>query len=79
MTASPAIEPILFNPESVMPQFPSKDYLRPERDRDTVRLGNQAIGMKLRVVFGALVAEPVPSQWLALLQEADERSEKGPQ
>jgi hypothetical protein len=59
---------------SVMPQFPSKDYLRPDQDRGAARLGNQAIGMKLRVLFGNLVAEPVPDQWLSLLRQADERS-----
>ena len=57
-----------------MPQFPSKDYLRPEKDRGAARLGNQAIGMKLRVMFGSLVAEPVPDQWLSLLRRADARS-----
>jgi hypothetical protein len=44
---------------------------------DEARLRQQAIGVKLRQMFDAVVNEPVPDDFIEILRRADEqRSEK---
>jgi len=44
---------------------------------DEARLRQQAIGVKLRQMFDAVVNEPVPDEFIEILRRADEqRSEK---
>lgn len=40
---------------------------------DEARLRQQAIGVKLRMMFNEVVNEPVPDAFLGLLRSADER------
>ena len=40
---------------------------------DEARLRQQAIGVKLRQMFDEVVSEPVPDEFLAILQKADDR------
>lgn len=40
---------------------------------EALRLRQQAIGVRLRWEFEALVLAPVPPEWLELLRKADER------
>ncbi|HUO11419.1 MAG TPA: NepR family anti-sigma factor [Caulobacteraceae bacterium] len=45
---------------------------------EEAQLRQQAIGVRLRQIFDAVVSEPVPEEFLRLLQDADERrSEEG--
>ena len=43
-------------------------------DVDEARLRQQAIGVKLRQMFDAVVNEPVPDDFLDILRRADEKS-----
>lgn len=45
---------------------------RAETNLDEARLRQQAIGVKLRHMFDAVVNEPVPDEFLAILRRADE-------
>ena len=57
--------------------------VRPDirRSRDTsldeARLRQQAIGVKLRQMFDAVVDEPVPDAFLGLLKRADDARQGG--
>jgi hypothetical protein len=44
------------------------------RSLDEARLRQQAIGVKLRQMFDAVVSEPVPEEFLEILRRADETS-----
>lgn len=48
-----------------------------KRTLDEARLRQQAIGVKLRQMFDAVVNEPVPEEFLDILRRADETG-KGP-
>ena len=48
-----------------------------QRDLEEVRLRQQAIGVKLRHMFDEVVNEPVPTEFLDILRQADERSGGG--
>ena len=59
-----------------------KDSTEPERKRRVnpqepdlaeARLRQQAIGVRLRHMFDEVVNEPVPDEFLAILQRADDR------
>lgn len=53
------------------------DIRRPDPSLDEARLRQQAIGVKLRQMFDAVVKEPVPDAFLDLLERADARTEGG--
>lgn len=46
---------------------------RREPDMAESRLRQQAIGVRLRTLFDEVVSEPVPDEFLAILQKADDR------
>lgn len=46
---------------------------RSEPDMAEARLRQQAIGVRLRTLFDEVVSEPVPDEFLAILQKADAR------
>ena len=46
---------------------------RREPDMADSRLRQQAIGVRLRTLFDEVVSEPVPDEFLAILQKADDR------
>ena len=46
----------------------------PRRALDEARLRQQAIGVKLRQMFDAVVNEPVPNEFLDILRRHDESS-----
>ena len=50
--------------------------LETERRREAVRVGRKGLGPGLKAMFDGLVREPVPDNWLALLDAADQRGDK---
>lgn len=53
----------------------AKDTDKPRRASvEEARLRQQALGVKLRQMFDDVVNEPVPDEFLAILQRADARS-----
>jgi hypothetical protein len=48
-----------------------------EEELDEARLRQQAIGVKLRHMFDAVVNEPVPDDFLDILRRADARGSSG--
>jgi hypothetical protein len=53
----------------------SDDFNDP--DLAEARLRQQAIGVGLRHMFDAVINEPVPDEFLSILQKADERNRGG--
>jgi hypothetical protein len=47
-----------------------------KRSLDEARLRQQAIGVKLRQMFDAVVSEPVPEEFLEILRSADKTGAK---
>ena len=47
---------------------------RGDADVDEARLRQQAIGVKLRQMFDAVVNEPVPDDFLDILRRADQKA-----
>ena len=45
-----------------------------EPDLAEARLRQQAIGVRLRHLFDEVVSEPVPDEFLSILQRADDRN-----
>ncbi|WP_324507754.1 NepR family anti-sigma factor [Brevundimonas sp.] len=60
---------------SVPDPHPSDDFNDP--DLAEARLRQQAIGVGLRHMFDAVINEPVPDEFLSILQKADERNRGG--
>jgi hypothetical protein len=68
------------------PAWPMKDSSVPnpqppddfnDPDLAEARLRQQAIGVGLRHMFDAVINEPVPDEFLSILQKADERNRGG--
>lgn len=49
----------------------------PDANIDEARLRQQAIGVKLRHMFDQIVNEPVPQEFLDILQRADDKGDPG--
>ena len=58
-------------------QKPMDDRRKGAGGLDEARLGQQAIGVKLRQMFDDVVNEPVPDEFLEILRKKDSKSAGG--